>query len=90
MAKINALSIGFYLRIFPLPFIYWGLKRMNQRHPFLIYSHPWESDEKTPRVKLPLSSRIISYYGTSSELKKFEFLLKHFNFTRMDHLLRFR
>ncbi len=81
------ISGGFYLRVFPLPFIYWGLKRMNQHCPFIIYHHPWESYEKTPRLKLPLYNRVVSYYGTSSSLKKLEFLLKHFKFTRMDHLL---
>jgi len=84
------ISGGFYLRIFPLPFIYWGLKRINQHHPFLIYFHPWESYEKTPRLKLPLFNRVISYYGVSSALKKLEFLLKHFKFTRVDHLLGLR
>jgi polysaccharide deacetylase family protein (PEP-CTERM system associated) len=92
--KIGKLKIpiagGFYLRFFPLPFLYWGLKRMNQRHPFLIYFHPWESYEKTPRLKLPLHSRVISYYGNSSALKKLEFLLKHFKFTRIDYILGLR
>lgn len=89
--KIGRLKIpiagGFYLRIFPLPFIYWGLKRINQHHPFLIYFHPWESHEKTPRLKLPLFNRVISYYGIRSALKKLEFLLKNFRFARVDHVL---
>jgi hypothetical protein len=66
------ISGGIYLRIFPLPFI---------------YHHPWESYEKTPRLKLPFYNRIISYYGASSALKKLEFLLEHFKFTRVDHIL---
>ena len=81
---------GFYLRFFPLPFLYWGLMRMNRRYPFLIYFHPWEGYEKTPRLKLPLHSRVISYYGNSSALKKLEFLLKHFKFTRVDYILGLR
>jgi peptidoglycan-N-acetylglucosamine deacetylase len=81
------ISGGIYLRIFPLPFIYWGLKRMNRSRPFLIYHHPWESYEKTPRLKLPFYNRIISYYGASSALKKLEFLLGHFKFARVDRIL---
>ena len=84
------ISGGFYFRILPLPFLYWGLKRINRDKPFLLYFHPWESYEKTPRFKLPLFNRVISYYGVSSALKKLEFLLKHFKFTRVDHLLGLR
>ena len=81
------ISGGFYFRILPLPFLYWGLKRINRDKPFLLYFHPWESYEKTPRFKLPLFNRIISYYGISSSLKKLEFLLKRFKFTRVDRIL---
>jgi len=84
------ISGGFYFRILPLPFLYWGLKRINRDKPFLLYFHPWESYEKTPRFKLPLFNRVISYYGVSSALKKLEFLLEHFKFTRVDHLLGLR
>jgi polysaccharide deacetylase family protein (PEP-CTERM system associated) len=81
------ISGGFYLRVFPSSFLYWGLKRINRSQPFLVYFHPWESYEKTPRFKLPLFNRIISYYGISSSLKKLEFLLKRFKFTRVDRIL---
>ena len=81
------ISGGFYLRALPLPFLLWGLKRINRSQPFLVYFHPWEGYEKTPRFKLPLFNRIISYYGISSALKKFEFLLKHFRFARVDQVL---
>jgi len=84
------ISGGFYLRILPLPFIYWGLKRINRSQSFLVYFHPWEGSEKTPRLKLPLYNRVISYYGISSALKKFEFLLKHFRFARVDQVLNLR
>ncbi|MEW6376477.1 MAG: polysaccharide deacetylase family protein [Thermodesulfobacteriota bacterium] len=78
---------GFYLRIFPLPFLYWGLKRINQYHPFLLYFHPWEGYEKTPRLKLPLYKRVISYYGIPSAREKLKFLLEHFRFARVDQVL---
>lgn len=89
--KIGRLKIpisgGFYLRIFPLPFLTWGLGRINRSQSFLLYFHPWEGCEKTPRLKLPLFNRVISYYGISSALKKFEFLLRHFKFARVDQVL---
>jgi polysaccharide deacetylase family protein (PEP-CTERM system associated) len=81
------ISGGFYLRILPLPFVYWGLKRMNQHHPFFVYLHPWEGYKKTPRFKLAPYKWVVSYYGISSGLKKFEFLLKHFRFARVDQVL---
>jgi polysaccharide deacetylase family protein (PEP-CTERM system associated) len=89
--KIGRLKIpisgGFYLRALPLPFLMWGLRRINRGQPFLVYFHPWEGYDRTPRFKLPLYNRVISYYGISSALKKFEFLLKQFKFARMDQIL---
>jgi polysaccharide deacetylase family protein (PEP-CTERM system associated) len=81
------ISGGFYLRALPTSFLYWGLKKINRSQPFLVYLHPWEGYEKTPKFKLPLYNRVISYYGISSVLKKFEFLLKHFRFSRIDQAL---
>ncbi len=78
---------GGYFRMYPLPLLYWGLKRMSRNHPFLIYFHPWEGDPKTPRLKLSILNRIRSYYGVPAALNKLEFLLKHFKFTRLDHIL---
>jgi polysaccharide deacetylase family protein (PEP-CTERM system associated) len=84
------ISGGFYLRILPLPFVYWGLKRINRSQSFLVYFHPWEGSERTPRLKLPLYNRIITYYGIDSALKKLEFLLKNFRFARVDQVLGLR
>jgi polysaccharide deacetylase family protein (PEP-CTERM system associated) len=81
------ISGGFYLRALPLSFLYWGLKKINQSKPFILYFHPWESYEKTPQYKLPLFNRVISYYGIRSALKKLEFLLKNFRFARVDQVL---
>lgn len=78
---------GFYLRMFPLPFLSWGLKRINQSQPFILYVHPWEGYEKTPRLELPLYNRVVSYYGIDSVMIKLEHLLKHFLFTRIDRVL---
>lgn len=81
------ISGGFYLRVCPLPILYWGLKRINDKGPFLVYFHPWEGHVRTPKLKLPLYNRLISYYGCKSALSKVEFLLKHFKFDRVDRVL---
>jgi polysaccharide deacetylase family protein (PEP-CTERM system associated) len=78
---------GFYLRLFPSPFLRWGLKRINRDQPFLLYFHPWEGFSKTPRLKLSRLNHFISYYGISSALKRLESLLNHFKFSRVDHVL---
>jgi len=84
------ISGGFYLRALPQSFLHWGLGRINRSQPFLVYFHPWEGYEKTPRFKLPFYNRVISYYGISSALKKFEFLLRRFRFARVDEVLDLR
>lgn len=78
---------GFYLRISPQLFLHWGLKRINRNQPFLLYFHPWEGYEETPKLKLSFTNRLISYYGIGSALKKLEFLFNHFKFTRVDQIL---
>jgi len=78
---------GFYLRMFPVSFLHWGLRRINQKQPFLLYFHPWEGYPETPRLKLPFLNRIISYYGIDSALQKLESLLIHFRFGRVDQAL---
>ncbi len=89
--KVGGLKIpisgGFYMRALPQLFLHWGLSRINRSQPFLVYFHPWEGYEKTPRFDLPFFNRVISYYGISSALRKFEYLLKHFRFARVDQVL---
>ncbi|MFC1992227.1 polysaccharide deacetylase family protein [Chloroflexota bacterium] len=75
------ISGGFYFRTLPLWFLKLAIRKVNQTRPALIYIHPWETYPKTPRLKnLPLASRFITYYGIGSALKKFEALLKEFQF----------
>ena len=81
------ISGGFYLRVLPIVFLHWGLKRINRHHPFLLYFHPWEGYEKTPRLELPFYNRLISYYGIRSAFGKLESLLRNFRFGRVDQVL---
>ncbi len=78
---------GFYLRVLPISFLHWGLKRINQQQPFLLYFHPWEGYLNTPRLKVSAVNRFISYFGVPSALRKLESLLTHFKFSRVDRVL---
>jgi peptidoglycan-N-acetylglucosamine deacetylase len=80
-------SGGFYLRILPAPVFRWGLERINRKGPFYVYLHPWECDEKTPRIPLPFLARSATYGGMRRTLSKLEGLLKRFSFSRMDDVL---
>jgi len=71
---------GFYLRVLPLWFLKWGIRKLNKHRPAIIYIHPWETYPKTPRLKVPLSSKFITYHGINNALKKLEALLKEFKF----------
>ena len=70
------LAGGFYLRVLPLWFLRFGIRSVNKKRPAIVYIHPWETYPKTPRLKLPLFSRFVAYYGINSSLSKLEYLLK--------------
>ena len=91
IAEIGGVDIpvsgGLYLRTIPAPIFRWALHRMNRRGSFSLYLHPWEFDENTPRVALPLLSKAATYYGIQNVFSKMEGLLKRFSFSRMDDVL---
>lgn len=77
-------SGGFYLRVFPYPFLRSLLRKINRTRPFVIYFHPWEVYPETPRVKgIGLKSHFITYYGAKKALGKMERLLQDFEFEPM-------
>lgn len=78
---------GFYLRVLPLWFLKHSIKHVNKKRPAIIYIHPWETYPKTPRLKLPLFSRFVAYYGINSSLSKLEDLLREFNFTNVQEII---
>jgi len=82
LVRINIpISGGFYLRVFPLRFIKWALKKVSKERPAVIYIHPWEIYPYTPRLKVPLLVRFEAYHGTGlPALRKFEILLREFKF----------
>ena len=81
------ISGGFYLRAMPFRLLKFLLVKVNKRRPAVIYIHPWETYAKTPRLKLPMCSRFITYYGIGSALKKLEGLLANFKFAPMREVL---
>ncbi len=78
---------GFYLRVLPLWFLKWGIKRVNKTRPAIMYIHPWEVNPKTPRLPAPFISRFEAYHGISSALKKVKALLREFQFKPVEDVL---
>ena len=74
------ISGGFYLRAMPFWLLKILIREVNKTRPAVIYVHPWETYSGTPRLKLPISSRFITYYGIKSTQHKLEGLLKNFSF----------
>jgi polysaccharide deacetylase family protein (PEP-CTERM system associated) len=55
---------GFYLRTLPLWFLVNAIRKVNKERPAIIYIHPWELYQKTPRMNAPFKSRFIAYNMT--------------------------
>ncbi len=73
---------GGYLRIFPLSFTKYAIKKFNkEKLPAIIYAHPWEFDMEQPRLKLGTIQTWRHYYNINRNLKKLETLLVHFEWT---------
>ena len=80
---------GFWLRTAPLWFSRWALKRVNRKRQGMVYIHPWETYRKTPRIKgISLLDRFVLYYGIDSTLKKFESMLRAFEFAPIRQVLK--
>jgi len=70
---------GFYLRFLPYIFLKWGIKKMNKNgYPAMIYLHPRDLDVGMPRIR---EYSWHYYYGINHAEKKFESLLKNFEFS---------
>jgi peptidoglycan-N-acetylglucosamine deacetylase len=80
MGKNIPIAGGFYLRALPFWFLRYGLKKVNEERPAIIYVHPWETYSKTPKLNIPLHHRFITYYGINHTLCKLEGLLNAFKF----------
>lgn len=70
---------GFHWRFLPLFIIQMGIKKLNRDgYPAMCYIHPKDLDENMPRISQYGRQY---YWGLKKSLKKFEFILKNFEFS---------
>ncbi|HPC94064.1 MAG TPA: DUF3473 domain-containing protein [Sedimentisphaerales bacterium] len=75
---------GGYLRLFPLPVIRWGIRRLREDGlPLIIYIHPREIDPEHPRLPLKLRRRFKCYVNLRTTMRKLTWLCEHCVFTTM-------
>jgi polysaccharide deacetylase family protein (PEP-CTERM system associated) len=78
---------GGYFRLYPYWFSRWCLQTINQREnkPFVFYLHPWELDAQQPRMRQGgPGARFRHYINLSKTGRRFERLLKDFEFVPLD------
>jgi polysaccharide deacetylase family protein (PEP-CTERM system associated) len=84
------ISGGGYFRFFPYGVVKRALAGINhrERQPFMFYLHPWELDDKQPRIELlSLRSRFRHYTNLEQTEAKLRRLLKHFAFSSVRDIL---
>lgn len=80
---------GFYLRVLPFRILKLAMNRVNKTRPAIIYIHPWETYNKTPKIKeVPLYYKFMIYHGINSAQRKLEGLLKNFKFKPVREVLQ--
>ncbi|HUU27310.1 MAG TPA: DUF3473 domain-containing protein [archaeon] len=74
---------GFYWRHYPLPFIRWGLRRINREGiPAVCMFHPWELDIEQPSINnISFEQRLIHFSGRRSLERKMRRLFAEFRFS---------
>lgn len=79
---------GAYFRLFPYPFIRWGLRRLNHASiPATVYLHPWEFDPGQPRFETSLQVRLRHYHNLDQTESRFRRLCRDFRFAPIRDLL---
>ncbi|APF17713.1 polysaccharide deactylase family protein, PEP-CTERM locus subfamily [Caldithrix abyssi DSM 13497] len=79
---------GGYLRLLPLWFTQYAIKKFNREgHPAIIYMHPWEFDSDQPRVPLGRLQSLRHYGRIKRNFNKLERLLKQFEWMAMEDYL---
>lgn len=79
---------GFYLRSMPLALILWGLKKVNQKGPALVYIHPWELDPEQPRLPVSLTVRLSHYLNLGRNREKVRKLLTRTSFAPLGDIIK--
>jgi polysaccharide deacetylase family protein (PEP-CTERM system associated) len=80
---------GGYLRHFPLPFIRWGMRRLNdvERRPAIVYIHPWELDPGQPVQEVRFATRLRHYRNLHLTEERLARLFDEFTFTSVREVL---
>jgi polysaccharide deacetylase family protein (PEP-CTERM system associated) len=78
---------GGYLRLFPLPIIQWGTRRLRaEGTPLIVYVHPREIDPDQPRLPLGPYRRFKCYVNLRSTMSKLKWLCEQYRFTTVGTL----
>lgn len=78
---------GGYLRLFPLPIIKWGIKRLRMEgRPVIVYLHPREMDPYHQRLPLPMIRQFKTYVNLKSTETKLWWLLNNIEWVTMKEL----
>ena len=68
---------GAYLRLLPLGFQSWALRRnLLHKRPFVLTIHPWETDPEQPRLSVGLRTRWTHYHNLHATSDRLEALLR--------------
>jgi polysaccharide deacetylase family protein (PEP-CTERM system associated) len=80
---------GGYLRHFPLPFIRWGMERLNrwERRPAIVYIHPWEIDPEQPRQRVRFATRLRHYRNLHRTEERLARLFADYSFASVREVL---
>lgn len=81
---------GGYLRHFPMPFIRWGMRRLNgvERRPAILYIHPWEVDPEQPKLEeAPWPVRVRHYRNLHRTEGRLAELFSEYRFTTVREVL---
>ena len=76
--KLQNLPVGGggYLRLLPLWYTRWGVRRAEAEGlPLIVYIHPWEIDPHQPRIAAGLKSRLRHYTNLHKTISRLKVLL---------------
>lgn len=80
---------GGWFRLFPYGFSRWAIRSVNnaEAQPCIFYFHPWEIDDKQPRiVGASAKTRFRHYLNLDKTYRRLERLLNDFHWSRMDKI----
>lgn len=79
---------GFYLRTFPKWLLARLMVRVNKRRQGMVYIHPWELDAEQPRLKVPITLRLVHYFNIGTTKGKLEELFRNFCFIPLGEVIK--